>query len=277
LQQAQLRLADVDHVAVNQNSRANLLRRVGYLINSAPDVGLVLDRLRNRRKREAIPQLLERALPGQSFRGTFHNIEHHLAHLASAFHVSPFVEAAVVSIDGFGDFASAAWGIGTGTRIDLNGRVFFPHSLGIFYQAITQFLGFPYYGDEYKVMGLAPYGRPSRMGAMRKIVRLKSDGSFELDLGYFRHHRERIAFQWTEGSPEFGDLFTPALEELLGRRRSPADPLEERHHDLARSAQAMYEEAFFHLIGALQRNSGLVDIKGTSKNCSCRLSRASLG
>jgi carbamoyltransferase len=146
--------------------------------------------LRNRRKREAIPQLLERALPGESFRGTFHNIEHHLAHLFSAFHVSPFAEAAVVSVDGFGDFASAAWGIGTGTKIDVDRRVFFPHSLGIFYQAITQFLGFPYYGDEYKVMGLAPYGKPSRMDAMREIVRLKSDGSFELDLAYFRHHRQ---------------------------------------------------------------------------------------
>jgi predicted NodU family carbamoyl transferase len=109
-------------------------------------------------------------------------------------------------------------------------------------------------------MGLAPYGRPSAMDAMRKIVLLQPDGTFELDLAYFRHHRERVAYQWTAGSPEFGDLFSPALEELLGPRRDPADPLEDRHRDIARSAQAMYEAAFFHLLVKLQRRSGLTDI-----------------
>ena len=139
-------------------------------------------------------------------------------------------------------------GRGKGCEISTYGRVYFPHSLGIFYQAITQYLGFPHYGDEYKVMGLAPYGRPSFLDSMRKIVRLLPDGGFELDLKFFRHHREDIPYQWTNGSPEFGDLFSPALEELLGPRRAPSDPLEDRHRDIARSAQAMYEEAFFHLL-----------------------------
>ena len=140
-------------------------------------------------------------------------------------------------------------GCGGGLRTSRRtGAYIFPHSLGIFYQALTQYLGFPHYGDEYKVMGLAPYGRPSFLDAMRKIVRLLPDGGFELDLRFFRHHREDIAYQWAEGSPEFGDLFSPALEQLLGPRRQPADPLEDRHRDIARSAQAMYEEAFFHLL-----------------------------
>ena len=108
-----------------------------------------------------------------------------------------------------------------GRDISTYGRVYFPHSLGIFYQAITQYLGFPHYGDEYKVMGLAPYGRPSFLDSMRKIVRLLADGGFELNLEFFRHHREDIAFQWMNGSPEFGDLFSPALEDLLGPRRAP--------------------------------------------------------
>jgi carbamoyltransferase len=198
--------------------------------------------------------------PGDSFRGAFHNVEHHLAHLSSAFHVSPFNEAVVVSVDGFGDFTSAAWGIGRGNDITIHGRVHFPHSLGIFYQALTQYLGFPFYGDEYKVMGLAPYGVPSRMDAMRKIVKLASNGAFALDLAYFRHHRERIAYTWTSGAPEFEDLFSPALEELLGRRRRPEDPLEDRHRDIARSVQAMYEDAFFHLITPLQKQFDLTDI-----------------
>ena len=204
--------------------------------------------------------LLAASFPGERFRGEVHRIEHHLAHLSSAFHVSPFNEAVVVSVDGFGDFSSAAWGAGKGKEISIDGRVYFPHSLGIFYQALTQYLGFPHYGDEYKVMGLAPYGKPVFVDAMRKIVRLKVDGSYALDLAYFRHHKERISYQWTDGSPKFDELFAPALEELLGPRRSPNDMLDDRHRDIARSVQAMYEEAFFHLIGRLHERYALNDL-----------------
>jgi carbamoyltransferase len=109
-------------------------------------------------------------------------------------------------------------------------------------------------------MGLAPYGQPTRLEAMRRIVALKPDGGFALDLSFFRHHKERMSFQWEDGQPTFADLFTPALEELLGPRRAPAEPLAPRHHDIARSAQAMYEEAFFHLLNTAQRQSGATDI-----------------
>jgi carbamoyltransferase len=260
LREANVRLADLDHVAVNQDSRAQRLRKICYAIAHPPDIGLALERLRSRGRRQQIPELLAEAFPGERFRGAFHNIEHHLAHLSSAFHVSPFDEAVVVSVDGFGDFASAAWGVGGGTQISIDGRVHFPHSLGIFYQALTQYLGFPHYGDEYKVMGLAPYGSPSCLPEMRQIVKPMNDGAFALDLAYFRHHRERIAFSWGSGAPVFGDLFSPALEELLGPRRRPEEPLVDRHRDIARSVQALYEEAFFHLIGLLQQRYGLTDI-----------------
>ena len=129
---------------------------------------------RTGRRAGASRSLLAANFPGERFRGEVHRIEHHLAHLSSAFHVSPFEEAVVVSVDGFGDFSSAAWGVGRGKTISIDGRVYFPHSLGIFYQALTQYLGFPHYGDEYKVMGLAPYGKPAFMDAMRKIVRLQA-------------------------------------------------------------------------------------------------------
>jgi carbamoyltransferase len=150
--------------------------------------------------------------------------------------------------------------VGRGSDIAIDGRVFFPHSLGIFYQAITQYLGFPNYGDEYKVMGLAPYGQPSYLPQMRKVVRVQKDGSYALDLSYFRHHRASISFQWQGSVPMFDDLFTSNLEELLGPRRGPTVPLEDRHWDIARSAQAMYEEAFFSLIKTLQSRYGLTDL-----------------
>jgi carbamoyltransferase len=260
LAEAGVSLADVDHVAINQDSRANRLRKIAYLLRRRPDLGLVLGRLRNRGARAGIPDLLRQAFPGQALRAETHAIEHHLAHLASAFHVSPFEEALAVSVDGFGDFASTAWGVGRGAALAVEGRVLFPHSLGLFYQALTQYLGFAHYGDEYKVMGLAPYGQPRRLEAMRQIVRLRSDGTFALDLTFFRHHREEAAYQWADGVPVFDDLFSDALPELLGPRRRPEEPLEERHRDLARSAQAMYEAAFFHLIGALQARTGLTDL-----------------
>jgi carbamoyltransferase len=270
LSQAGVQLSDVEHIAFNQNNRANLMRKIGYFLIRRPKINLVLSRLRNRRARAGLPVLLEHAFPGQTVRAKFHAVEHHLAHLSSAFHVCPFDQAAVVSIDGFGDFSSAAWGTAAGCEISIYGRVYFPHSLGILYQALTQYLGFPHYGDEYKVMGLAPYGRPSFLDPMREVVRLLPDGGFELDLKFFRHHREDVSYQWADGSPEFGDLFSSALEGLLGPRRLPDDALDERHRDIARSAQAIYEEAFFHLLEVLHKRSGLADLSlagGCAMNC----------
>jgi carbamoyltransferase len=260
LREAGIALSDVQHVAVNQDSRANFLKKLAYSVSHCPDVRLIVSRFRNRRARESIEDLFAANFPGTPFRAELQRVEHHLAHMSSAFHVSPFNNAVVASVDGFGDFSSAAWGIGRGKDIAIDGRVYFPHSLGIFYQALTQYLGFPNYGDEYKIMGLAPYGKPLFMDAMREIVHLKPDGSYLLNLAYFRHHKEEISYQWTAGSPAFCDLFAPALEELLGRRRSPDDPLDDRHRDIARSAQVMYEEAFFHLIGRLHERFGLDDL-----------------
>ncbi len=260
LREAGLTLSDVQHVAVNQDSRANCFRKLAYLVTQRPNLGLLVNRLKNRRARQSIRDLLAASFPGECFRGDVHQVEHHQAHLSSAFHVSPFEQAVVVSVDGFGDFSSAAWGAGKGKDISIDGRVYFPHSLGIFYQALTQYLGFPHYGDEYKVMGLAPYGKPAFIDAMRNIVRLQADGTYELNLAYFRHHKEQISYQWTGGSPEFGDLFAPTLQELLGPRRAPNDPLEDRHRDIARSVQSMYEEALFHLIGRLHERYRLDDL-----------------
>jgi len=260
LKEAGLRLADVDHVALNQDGRAHRWRKIGYVLAHPPEPGLLLERLRNRGRREGVAEVLSGAFPGERFRGDVHHVEHHLAHLSSAFHVSPFEEAAVVSVDGFGDFSSAAWGVGKRAEIAIAGRVYFPHSLGIFYQALTQYLGFPHYGDEYKVMGLAPYGSPSVMDKIGQIVRLDRDGGFALELGYFRHHRERIAYSWEGGSPEFADLFSERLEELLGPRRRSDEPLTDRHRDIARSVQGVYEEAFFHLLGQVHRLFPLSDI-----------------
>jgi carbamoyltransferase len=257
LKEAGVGLGDVTHLAINSDPGANRMRRVGFVLQHRPDFRFVLDRLKNQKKRTDIQVELAEAFPGETFKGTVARVEHHRAHLASAFLVSPFEEAAVISVDGFGDFSSAAWGTGRGTSIEITDRVWFPHSLGVFYQAMTQYLGFPHYGDEYKVMGLAPYGQPRHLDKMRRILTLADDGSFALNLDYFRHHREKIDYAWDGGSPHVGTLFSPALEELLGPVRGKDEPLSDYHRDLARSAQAMYEEAFFNLLSATHKRFGL--------------------
>jgi carbamoyltransferase len=252
LKEAKVDLGDVTHVAVNRNGRANFLRKLGYVASRWPSPGLLLSRLRNRKQVTGIADEL-RALSGRPFSGAIDYIEHHLAHLASAFYPSPFREATVVSVDGFGDFASAAWGCGSGTKLSLDGRVLFPHSLGIFYQAMTQYLGFPHYGDEYKLMGLAAYGDASCRDEVKRLLSLRDDGSFALDLKFFRHQSEDIAYEWHGGEPVCGPLFSQALVDALGPPRSPDSPLTDRHRNLARATQAAYEDAFFHLLNTLQR------------------------
>jgi carbamoyltransferase len=250
-------LTDVDFVAINQDAHANLWRKMRYTALHRPNLSLVLDRLKNKHKRASVAEEISRAFPTDSLRAEICPIEHHLAHLASAFLVSPFKDATVVSVDGFGDFASAAWGVGHGGRIDVEDKVYFPHSLGIFYQALTQYLGFTHYGDEYKVMGLASYGTPTYIEAMRNIVRLQEDGSFCLDLQYFRHHKEKIKYEWENGEPTVGPLFSAVLIDLLGPIRMKDESLTQRHREIARSVQAMYEEAFFHLLNHLHKRHAM--------------------
>ena len=257
LNEAGIGLDQIDAIAINQDSRSHLIKKALYTLKQRPNLGLVLDRIKNKRQRSSVVDQLAEKFPGQKFSGRIYGIEHHLAHLYSAFYVSPYQEAVTVSVDGFGDFCSGAWGVGRANEIKIDGRVFFPHSLGQFYQALTQYLGFYNYGDEYKVMGLAPYGKATYLDQMRQIVLLQDDGSYRLNLDYFVHHKEKVAIQWENGSPTFGRLFSNKLIDLLGPARADGEDLAQMHMDIAHSIQAMYEEAFFHLLNRLHDRYGL--------------------
>lgn len=252
-------ISEVDHIAINRNPGANAMRKALFAFARTPSLRAITDRLRNAAKVHNVRDdiALSLGVKPEKINARIDNVEHHLAHLASAFFVSPYSEAAVVSVDGFGDFASVMWGIGRDNRIESVDRIHFPHSLGLFYIAITQHLGFPNYGDEYKVMGLAPYGEPTEIEKMRKVVRLLPNGRFELDLDYFLHHSVGISMLWENGEPTIGKVFSRALEELLGPARSKEQPLEMYHWNIAASAQAMYEEAFFHILNHVHRKTSL--------------------
>ena len=252
LREAGLTITEIDHIAVNRKPGVNNLRRLLFVLRHRPDPRLMLEKVRNIRKAASAKEALE-CHYGHSLKAESHHIEHHHAHLASAFLVSGFEEAACLSVDGFGDFASTAFGLGGRNGIEIEDRVYFPHSLGIFYSAVTQFIGFPHYGDEYKVMGLAPYGEPKFVREMSGLVEITNNGKFKLDLRYFCHHTANVSYSWNNCAPEVGQLYRDEMAELLGPPRNPDEPLEQRHKDLARSAQIVYEEAFFALLLALHR------------------------
>ncbi|MFI4939785.1 MAG: carbamoyltransferase N-terminal domain-containing protein, partial [Burkholderiales bacterium] len=238
LETAGIPLSRLDHVAINRDSPVDLLQEVGFALKKRPDFGMVLERLKNAKQWCSIEESFAETFPGEALKAQVHHVEHHHAHLSSAFYVSPFEKAVVASVDGFGDFASAAWGVGKGSEISIDDKVYFPHSLGIFYQALTQYIGFPHYGDEYKVMGLAPYGEPKFIDEMRQIVLLQEDGSYRLNLDYFVHHKETAEVEWKNGVPSAGLLFSAKLESLLGPKRGEKEELTQKHKDMARSIQA---------------------------------------
>lgn len=247
-------VGEIAALAVSRQPRAYFLRKVLLALANPRSLRRAGGRVRNLSQ---VGSLEERFAAAFGRSPKLYPVEHHLAHVASSFFCSPFDEAMCLTVDGFGDFVSTMMAVGRGNRIEVLDRVHFPHSLGLFYTAITQFAGFLGFGDEYKVMGLAAYGEPTFAAKLRQVVPARPDGTFALDLRFFRHLSEGVDMTWEDGSPELGLVYTPALEELLGPARRPDEELTQRHKDLAASLQAVYEERFFALVRALQKRTGL--------------------
>jgi carbamoyltransferase len=259
-----LGLADLDHIAISRDPKANLHKKILFAVQKRPSfTKLVKDRLANVAKVRGVDEALAAALgvERKALRAKFHAVEHHKSHISSAFFVSPFEEAACLSIDGFGDFVSTMRGVGRDRKLEILDRVEFPHSAGLFYTAITQFIGFHRYGEEWKMMGLAPYGKPLYVEQLRQVIHPVANGHFELALDYFRHHTDGVEMTWDDGSPHMGLVFSPKLAELLGPTRDPEDPeFFGKWADIAHSAQVVYEEIFFHVLEDLQRRTGLTKL-----------------
>jgi len=249
----------VNTVALSRNPRVHLGRKALWLLSHRVNPAWLGQRLRVAAGAFRARKTLMDRLGGLSAfsKARFVRVEHHLAHLASSFFVSGMKNAACLSIDGLGDFSSAAWGAGAGDGIRIFGRIFFPHSVGFLYTAATQFLGFPRFGDEYKVMGLAPYGRPAYLEVLRRMVLPCRDGEFRLDLTCFTHHLGQGRVRWDEGAPEQDALFSGRWTDYFGPPRLPGAPLTDRDRDLAASVQAVLEERVFDLIGRLHRRTKL--------------------
>ena len=263
LEAAGITVADLDHVGISRDPSAHLHKKILFAATRVvTQTRQIKDRIGNAAKVRDLKDELARVfgVSKKSLRARFHNVEHHRAHLASCFFVSPFERAALLSIDGFGDFISTMWALGEGNSIQVLGQVEYPHSTGIVYTATTQFLGFPHYGDEGKVMGLAPYGEPRFINEFREIIRTEESGRFRLNLNYFRHHAEGVEMTWDEGSPVIGRVYSDEFAHLFGPPRANGAALTDRERDIAASLQLRLEEVGFHVLNHLHEQTSLTDL-----------------
>lgn len=246
----------LDHVAISFDPRANFGKRLAFVARHRPSPRAILDRLKRQGKTLSLEDQFAAAvgLERSRIRARFHRVEHHLTHVAAGFLISPFEEAAVLSVDGMGDFTSTLTGHASGRGWEELDRVLFPHSIGFFYSALTIYLGFPHYGDEYKVMGLAPYGEPEFADFFRKVIRPKGR-TFELNLDYFTHHKRGIRMNWNGGAPVVEPFHSALLEKELGPMRGGREEVGRRHENLARSMQVVTEEILVHLLNQLHERT----------------------
>jgi len=260
---------DLEHVAISRDPRAHLWTKAGRVLTRPGDWRRAVSRAKNALEIARLASRLGACGIANADRVRLHLVEHHRAHLASAFFASAFDEAAVISIDGFGDFSSVMWGVGRGNHIDVRGCVRFPHSLGQFYTAFTQLLGFPKYGDEYKMMGLAAYGEARFVPQVRDVVRVEGD-QVRLNLDYFTHHSQGVEMTWDGGEPVISPIYSQKMVDVFGPARVPRSQLDHRHADLAASVQAVLEECYFALLNTVHERTRLKKVclaGGVALNC----------
>ena len=264
LREAGINLEQLDHIAIGRDPYAKLMKKILFLVKSpSGSWNVIADRFSNSKKVSSIQNefaLIDNSVSASILKKKIHQVEHHRSHLASAFFASPFNEAALLSIDGSGDFTTTMTGVGNGNKITVLNSIDFPHSAGLFYTAFTQWLGFPHYGDEYKLMGLAPYGNPQHVEKLHDVLIFKNDGSFSLNLKYFRSATSGIISYGDDHMPQVASLFSDHLVEKFGLARKKDEPLSQFHKDMAASVQRITEELIFHILENLQKKTGLTNL-----------------
>ena len=256
--------SDITDIAVARNTRANLAAKLRY-VAARPLTGIpnAITRLTIHREVATSSKMVAEALGVEEGRiaAKFHNVEHHLAHVASAFYWSPFDRATGITCDGAGDFATNLVAMCEGTRIQVLRKTLWPHSLGVFYTAICQFLGFDRFGEEYKVMGLSAYGVNRFAREMRRIVRYDRELGIQLDLTWFRHHKTTESMETKSGvEVTIPRLWSDAMVSLFGPSRKRTEPITDRDRDLAASLQARFEDIYLALVEHAVEKTGVRNV-----------------
>jgi len=245
---------DIDFVAINSNFYANLFYKLKYLLLRCPDFDFLLKKIKNKNKKKNIVDLLNYLLDETLSKNCkLINIEHHKAHVSSAYFDSEFDNSVNLSIDGFGDFVSLTYGVSNKQDIKIDHKILFPHSLGIFYEACTQHLGFSNFGDEYKVMCLSSYGKPTELKNFQKIIYQKNQNNFNLNLNYFNHHKKDIFSMTEDSSPNQKKLFNDNVFKIIGKARKFDEPITEEHKNISASVQKIFEDILFNILNFLHK------------------------
>jgi carbamoyltransferase len=255
-----LKISDVDYIAINKNFYANFFHKAKYFLLNKSNLSHFYEKFKFKITNSNTLQIIEKEIGSIKSKCKLIPIEHHKAHMASAFYESPYDNAVNLSVDGSGDFASTTWGTNVKNILRIDERIFFPHSLGVFYEAFTQFLGFPNYGEEYKVMGLSAYGVPSETNKIEKIIKLKKNGKFSLNLEYFNHHKKNLHYSWNDIFPKNEPIFNEKISKIFGLPRSQNDDLNNYHKNLAASVQKFYEISLFHILDHLYKKYKLTNL-----------------
>ena len=260
LKQSGLRLKDINFITVNYSPTANFKQKFFYSVKNILSKS-VFKKILNFKNKLFHTNDLEKYLKANNFSGKIINIEHHMSHIASSYYNSSFNQSVGLTIDGFGDFSSTQTFLCNDNKIESLKKVYFPHSLGILYQSITQFLGFKNYGDEYKVMGLASYGNPKYINQFNDLIKYDKKNLFLLNLDYFSHHsNSKFSYNFSDGIPKFPDLYSQKITELLGKERRPDDKIEQHHFDIAASLQLSFENILFSILNDLYSDTGIENL-----------------
>ncbi len=262
LREAGISLGQVDHITIGRDPKAKFSKKLLYLLKNPASVKAALTRRKNSKKVASLKDEFEKidnSVSYDSIKAKLCNIEHHRSHLASAFFASPFEESAILSIDGSGDFSTTMIAIGRGNQIEVLDSIDFPESIGLFYTAFTQYLGFPHYGDEYKVMGLAPYGQPNHIDKVKKVINFLPNGLFSWNKEYFVEPT-KAGLRYENNIPVVGNLYAEKFIEEFGPVRQNGEELSQFHKDLATSVQRVTEELIYHLLNHLQKRTGLKNV-----------------
>jgi len=247
LEKGNLKLSDIDYVCANFNVNYNFFRKSNFFLKNFLNINF-FPRLSAITKRQDIKKLFfDNFL--ENISAKIINIPHHLSHIASAYLCSGFNKSLGLTFDGTGDFSCLELYDIQNENFKIEKKISFPHSLGIFYQTVTQYLGFKYYGEEYKVMGLAAYGNKKYIDEMYKLFKIKKDNSYELNLNYFEHHHKSFSYYFENGAPFFENFFNEKFENLFNQKsRLSNEPINQFHKDIAASAQHVFEEIIIILL-----------------------------
>jgi carbamoyltransferase len=256
LESLDIGIDQVDFIAVNRNPKLRIFSKLLYFFKNKFKIKNFVQRFYNFKKITSLSSDIAHRLnlDEQTLKNKILFFDHHLCHAASSVYASGFESTNYMTIDGFGDFVSTTVGKFENSKFYKFNEVQFPHSLGIFYTAVTQFLGFENYGDEYKVMGLASYGKPVYFDKLLQVVNIDKN-LFKLNLNYFKHHTDGIETSWLESNPNIANIYKENLSNLLGSPREKSQEILSTHKDIAASAQAVYEFIFFDILNKLYTQS----------------------